>query len=100
MAQCPKEGSTCENQVIPLNPDNDYQRAGEASRVNGSGERKLNKVQKILLYDPILGTNRQRGKDAIRRMMVRMANRFGFELVISDVFVDWINAERLLGVNV
>jgi hypothetical protein len=99
LAQCPAEGSTCANQVVPLNLNTEYQKAGEASRINGAGARKLNKIQKVLLYDLMPGTNHQQGKDGVRRMMVRMANRFGFELTINDGAVGWITAERLQGVN-
>jgi hypothetical protein len=99
-AQCPNEGNTCANQVVPLNLNTEYQKAGEASRISGAGARKLNKVQKVLLYDWSNNTNHDQGRAAIRRMMVRMANRFGFELTINDGANGWINAERLQGVNV
>ena len=96
---CPAEGSICANQVIAKDLTTDYQKAGEASRVNGTGPRMYNKVEKIVLYDIIPGTNHQQGKDAVRRMMVRLANRYGFELVINDDAVGWIRAERLAGAN-
>src|SRR5690606_14228681 len=100
LAQCPNEGSNCQNQVLPLNLNNEYQKAGEASRVNGTGPRMFNKVQKVLLYDWSANSNHDQGRAGVRRMMVRMANRFGFELTINDGANGWINADRLRGMNV
>ena len=96
---CPAEGSTCANQVIAKDPNSPYQMAGEASRVNGTGPRMYNKIEKVVLYDLMPGTNHQQGKDAIRRMMVRLANRFGFELTINDGAIGWVTSERLAGAN-
>lgn len=98
-AQCPQVPNDCENQVIPKDPNNEYQMAGEASRIDG-GPRLMNKVEKVLLYDNVPNTNHNQGKAAIRAMMVGMAERYGFELVIDDGALGWITAERLEGVDV
>jgi hypothetical protein len=97
-AQCPDGTSNCANQVIPQDLMNEYQAVGEMSRVDGQGPRMKNKLENVLLYDN--SPTHNAGRQAVRRKMVRTANRYGFELTINDGAIGWINAERLDGVDV
>ncbi len=56
------------------------------------------KVRKVLLYDKNAAHNA--GKQAIRRAMIWAANRYGFELVITDAAIGYITTTTLAGVNV
>lgn len=56
------------------------------------------KVRKVLLYDKNKAHNT--GKQAIRRAMIRAANKFGFELVITDAAIGYIQAATLADVDV
>lgn len=100
-AQCPATGN-CANMTIAKNPNAPYQLAGEASRVNGTGPRMFNKVERVVLYDAIPNNNHLEGKHAIRRMMSTLAVRYGFELVINDNnnAIGWLTSDILNGTNV
>lgn len=84
---CLSSSSTnCPNVTIPRRLDVAYQ----------LDERT--KVRKVLLYDKNRAHNT--GKQAIRRAMIRSANKYGFELVISDAAIGYIQTGTLAGVDV
>lgn len=84
---CLTSASTnCPNVTIPRRADVEYQMDART------------KVRKVLLYDNNAAHNA--GKQAIRRALIRAANKYGFELVISDAAIGYITPTTLEGVDV
>lgn len=78
--------TSCPNVTIPRRADLEYQMDART------------KVRKVLLYDKNKAHNT--GKQAIRRALIRAANKYGFELVISDAAIGYIQPATLAGVDV
>src|SRR5690606_28162155 len=78
--------TNCPNVTIPRRADVDYQMDART------------KVRKVLLYDNNKAHNT--GKQAIRRALIRAANKYGFELVISDAAIGYIQPATLADVDV
>lgn len=84
---CLTNASTnCPNVTIPRRTDVEYQMDART------------KVRKVLLYDKNKAHNT--GKQAIRRALIRAANKYGFELVISDAAIGYIQPATLADVDV
>ncbi len=84
---CLTSASTnCPNVIIPRRADVEYQMDART------------KVRKVLLYDKNKAHNT--GKQAIRRALIHAANKYGFELVITDAAIGYIQPNTLEGVDV
>ncbi len=78
--------TSCPNVTVPRRADVEYQMDART------------KVRKVLLYDN--NAAHPAGKQAIRRALIRAANKYGFELVISDAAIGYITPTTLEGVDV
>lgn len=90
---CPNTGS-CSNRTIAADPTNPYQMY-IAAQTKAAGAKRG--VKSVLLYDQAPGHSD--GKQALRRSLSRLSQKYGFRLDIQDQN-GYITAATLAGVDV